>query len=205
MSRLPRLSLSPVRLGRRVVRLKRYIVNRRGDGVHPPYAFYLITKVIRNQHPYYCFEDLARQSSSSPKCLNRRECEFVFRLVLQEQCRSACLLALEDSPTSKYLEATKQLDVLYTSWPNLSEPAPDILIVESTRDATVEDLATLAMRMQAQHERSFILISQRGSMAKRQARSLVSQVSPRTVIDLLDLLLLVQDNRLTYGRHKAFL
>ena len=47
--RLPRLE----GLTRRLKRSKRLIINRRGDGVHSPYAFHLISRVIRNRRPYY--------------------------------------------------------------------------------------------------------------------------------------------------------
>ena len=43
---------------RRLQYSKRLIINRRGDGVHSPFAFHFISRVVRNRRPYYCFEEL---------------------------------------------------------------------------------------------------------------------------------------------------
>ena len=32
--------------------------HRRGHGVHPPFAYRLITAIIEQEHPYYCFDEL---------------------------------------------------------------------------------------------------------------------------------------------------
>ncbi len=49
------------RLSRKLYRTKRAVLNRRGDGVHSPYAFAIIRQVFRNPHPYNAFELLGHQ------------------------------------------------------------------------------------------------------------------------------------------------
>ena len=67
--RLPRLE----GITRRLKRSKRLIINRRGDGVHSPYAFHLISRVIRNRRPYYCFAELREELRRHTRELARAE------------------------------------------------------------------------------------------------------------------------------------
>lgn len=205
MTKLSRLLRERSYLGRPVVRLKRYILNRRGDGVHSPYAFYLITKIIRNRHPYYCFGSLAFQTKFKSSTLTRKQKEFLFRLVQQERCRYACLISTSDSSLREYLDATGSL---YSSSYSLSidsDYVPDILVIENSRFVESNVVIELLKRMQQTYKRSFVIISRREKWGRRLVNELIDLPTSQLVIDLVDLILIVQDNRITHGRYKAFL
>ena len=88
----------------RLKRSKRLIINRRGDGVHSPYAYHFITRVVRNARPYYCFTGLrealrqARELSEGkpPRPIRKaRTLELVFRIAHELQARHVLLLTGE--------------------------------------------------------------------------------------------------------------
>lgn len=72
---------------KRIVNAKRYLLNRRGDGVHSPYAFNFIRQVIRNPHPFDAFARLYdtdkaqvyRKAFAHNSITKRRTLELLFR------------------------------------------------------------------------------------------------------------------------------
>lgn len=190
-------------LGRRAVRMKRYLVNRRGDGVHSPYAFHLISRIIRNPHPYYCFSELARYAPKSWQ-LGRRQAELAFRLVIGEGLVSVCLLSRGESPVAAYLEATSRSLRLSYNLPSASKPQPELILVEDAESLELKALIRTARAMRLEHHRSLILVHTHSPSGRRLLQTLLRELDPEAVIDLVDLSLLVLCPTLTRGRYKAY-
>lgn len=213
-------------LTQRLKRSKRLIINRRGDGVHSPYAYHFITRVVRNMRPYYCFTELrealrqARELSEEkpPRPIRKaRTLELIFRIAHELQARHVLLLTGETSFVPRYLMATGSVEQVIERQhiPALSEVSTASLVVveriplddreRSQLSSLLKDL-DLAKRKEASEtrkERITALVSTRSRTAKRLARSLRGEAKPQLVIDLIDIEVWFFDARLTPSIYKS--
>lgn len=208
----------------RLKRSKRLIINRRGDGVHSPYAYHFITRVIRNVRPYYCFTELrealrqARELSEGkpPRPIRKaRTLELIFRIAHELQARHVLLLTGETSFVPRYLMATGSVEQVIERQhiPALSEVSTASLVVveripleDRERTQLSSLLKDLAKRKEASvvgTERMTALISTRSRTAKRLARLLRGEAKPQLVIDLIDIEVWFFDARLTPSVYKS--
>lgn len=208
----------------RLKRSKRLIINRRGDGVHSPYAYHFITRVIRNVRPYYCFTELrealrqARELSEGkpPRPIRKaRTLELIFRIAHELQARHVLLLTGETSFVPRYLMATGSVEQVIERQhiPALSEVLTASLVVveripleDRERSQLSSLLKDLAKRKEASvvgTERMTALISTRSHTAKRLARLLRGEAKPQLVIDLIDIEVWFFDTRLTPSIYKS--
>ena len=208
----------------RLKRSKRLIINRRGDGVHSPYAYHFITRVVRNARPYYCFTGLrealrqARELSEGkpPRPIRKaRTLELVFRIAHELQARHVLLLTGETSFVPRYLMATGSVEQVIERQhiPALSEVSTASLVVveripleDRERSQLSSLLKDLAKRKEASvvgTERMTALISTRSRTAKRLARLLRGEAKPQLVIDLIDIEVWFFDTRLTPSVYKS--
>jgi len=211
-------------LTQRLKRSKRLIINRRGDGVHSPYAYHFITRVVRNARPYYCFTELrealrqARELSEEkpPRPIRKaRALELIFRIAHELQARQVLLLTGETSFVPRYLMATGSVEQVIERQhiPALSEVSTTSLVVveripleDRERSQLSSLLKDLAKRKEASvvgTERMTALISTRSRTAKRLARSLRGEAKPQLVIDLIDIEVWFFDARLTPSIYKS--
>ena len=211
-------------LTQRLKRSKRLIINRRGDGVHSPYAYHFITRVIRNVRPYYCFTELrealrqARELSEEkpPRPIRKaRTLELIFRIAHELQARHVLLLTGETSFVPRYLIATGSVEQVIERQhiPALSEVSTASLVVveripleDRERSQLSSLLKDLAKRKEASvvgTERITALVSTRSRTAKRLARSLRGEAKPQLVIDLIDIEVWFFDARLTPSIYKS--
>lgn len=211
-------------LTQRLKRSKRLIINRRGDGVHSPYAYHFITRVIRNVRPYYCFTGLrealrqARELSEGkpPRPIRKaRTLELIFRIAHELQARHVLLLTGETSFVPRYLMATGSVEQVIERQhiPALSEVSTASLVVveripleDRERSQLSSLLKDLAKRKEASvvgTERITALVSTRSRTAKRLARSLRGEAKPQLVIDLIDIEVWFFDARLTPSIYKS--
>ncbi|MDO4692462.1 MAG: hypothetical protein Q4A64_06290 [Porphyromonadaceae bacterium] len=204
---------------RQFVRAKRFVLNRRGDGVHSPYAFRLISKVVRNPYPYTCFEPLARETrvlgqalrtEFGDRCIYRRRIlELIFRLVIDLRPQRIVLLAPKGSLVPRYLQATSlSLQMTHIS----SLDSLEAVAVESADFVIVEDIPKGDMR---QLERMFIaartegvlrqvLINRSNPMLRRYSQPIRSALRPNVIFDFLRLELWVWRDATTPGRYKVY-
>jgi len=203
---------------------KRLIINRRGDGVHSPYAYHFITRVVRNMRPYYCFTELrealrqARELSEEkpPRPIRKaRTLELIFRIAHELQARHVLLLTGETSFVPRYLMATGSVEQVIERQhiPALSEVSTASLVVveripleDRERSQLSSLLKDLAKRKEASvvgTERMTALISTRSRTAKRLARLLRGEAKPQLVIDLIDIEVWFFDTRLTPSIYKS--
>ena len=208
----------------RLKRSKRLIINRRGDGVHSPYAYHFITRVVRNARPYYCFTELrealrqARELSEEkpPRPIRKaRALELIFRIAHELQARHVLLLTGETSFVPRYLMATGSVEQVIERQhiPALSEVSTASLVVveripleDRERSQLSSLLKDLAKRKEASvvgTERMTALISTRSRTAKRLARLLQGEAKPQLVIDLIDIEVWFFDARLTPSIYKS--
>ena len=208
----------------RLKRSKRLIINRRGDGVHSPYAYHFITRVIRNVRPYYCFTELrealrqTRELSEGkpPRPIRKaRALELIFRIAHELQARHVLLLTGETSFVPRYLMATGSVEQVIERQhiPALSEVLTASLVVveripldDRERSQLSSLLKDLAKRKEASvvgTERMKALVSTRSRTAKRLARSLRGEAKPQLVIDLIDIEVWFFDARLTPSIYKS--
>lgn len=74
---------------------------RKGHGIHSPYVYHLVSDVLYNKHPYYCFETL--------KCLNaedkgsHRFGRILFKLASDTRSTQALYIGCNGSPDLAYL------------------------------------------------------------------------------------------------------
>ena len=211
-------------LTQRLKRSKRLIINRRGDGVHSPYAYHFITRVVRNVRPYYCFTELrealrqARELSEEkpPRPIRKaRTLELIFRIAHDLQARHVLLLTGETSFVPRYLIATGSVEQVIERQhiPALSEVSTASLVVveripleDRERSQLSSLLKDLAKRKEASvvgTERITALVSTRSRTAKRLARSLRGEAKPQLVIDLIDIEVWFFDARLTPSIYKS--
>ncbi len=208
----------------RLKRSKRLIINRRGDGVHSPYAYHFITRVIRNVRPYYCFTELreallqARELSEEklPRPIRKaRTLELIFRIAHELQARHVLLLTGETSFVPRYLMATGSVEQIIERQhiPALREVLTASLVVveripleDRERTQLSSLLKDLAKRKEASvvgTERMTALISTRSRTAKRLARLLRGESKPQLIIDLIDIEVWFFDARLTPSIYKS--
>lgn len=211
-------------LTQRLKRSKRLIINRRGDGVHSPYAYHFITRVIRNVRPYYCFTELrealrqARELSEGkpPRPIRKaRTLELIFRIAHELQARHVLLLTGERSFVPHYLMATGSVEQIIERQhiPALSEVLTASLVVveripleDRERSQLSSLLKDLAKRKEASvvgTKRITALVSTRSRTAKRLARSLRGEAKPQLIIDLIDIEVWFFDARLTPSIYKS--
>jgi hypothetical protein len=211
-------------LTQRLKRSKRLIINRRGDGVHSPYAYHFITRVVRNARPYYCFTELrealrqARELSEEkpPRPIRKaRTLELIFRIAHELQARHVLLLTGETSFVPRYLMATGSVEQVIERQhiPALSEVSTASLVVveriplddrERTQlSSLLKDLVKRKEASETRKERMTALISTRSRTAKRLARLLRGEAKPQLVIDLIDIEVWFFDARLTPSIYKS--
>lgn len=211
-------------LTQRLKRSKRLIINRRGDGVHSPYAYHFITRVVRNMRPYYCFTELrealrqARELSEEkpPRPIRKaRTLELIFRIAHELQARHVLLLTGETSFVPRYLIATGSVEQVIERQhiPALSEVSTASLVVveripledreRSQLSSLLKDLVKRKGASVVGTERMTALVSTRSRTAKRLAHSLRGESKPQLIIDLIDIEVWFFDTRLTPSIYKS--
>lgn len=110
------------RLGRHIRRTKCMLLNRRGDGVHSPFAFRFIRQVLRNPHPYTAFEPLAglhqerkkqlQKATGHQAIVRKRFLEIIFRLAVDYATNRISLWGAKDSLVSAYLSEALPLALI---------------------------------------------------------------------------------------------
>lgn len=211
-------------LTQRLKRSKRLIINRRGDGVHSPYAYHFITRVVRNARPYYCFTELrealrqARELSEEkpPRPIRKaRTLELIFRIAHELQARHVLLLTGETSFVPRYLIATGSVEQVIERQhiPALSEVSTASLVVveripledreRSQLSSLLKDLVKRKGASVVGTERMTALVSTRSRTAKRLAHSLRGESKPQLIIDLIDIEVWFFDTRLTPSIYKS--
>lgn len=204
---------------RRLSRAKRFVLNRRGDGVHSPYAFRLISKVIRNPYPYTCFEPLARagreraetlRSEYGDRCIYRRRVlELVFRLVMDHRPDRVFVLAPHESLLPLYVQAiSPALQMTHISRLDSSAAAhiatADFIIVEDMMEEEFVLLEQMLLAACEVGELKQVLVNRSNPMLRRYSQHLRSVLRPDVAFDLLHLELWVWREAITPGRYKVY-
>lgn len=98
--------------------------HRRGHGVHSPLVFDLITKVIEETLPYYCYDDIEESLAQEPKknALSAGAAQLMFRLLhYWHPDDYRCWMRPGDCRRDAYLKAAQQAT-------KGSEQSPDLAI-----------------------------------------------------------------------------
>jgi hypothetical protein len=89
--------------------LYRYLFCRKGHGVHSPFVYDLITNVIEEAHPYYCYEPLKRKyfalRKHNGKYLSRKEYELLFRIANRFKPAKSLVIAEDSGLSALYVTA----------------------------------------------------------------------------------------------------
>jgi hypothetical protein len=89
--------------------LYRYLFCRKGYGVHSPFVYDLITDVIEEKRPYYCYEQLKRKYLASGKrnnkYLSRRKYELLFRMANKFKPATSLVIADDSGLSALYVTA----------------------------------------------------------------------------------------------------
>lgn len=206
----PRNTSHPTTLRRLLLplkRLKRRIVNRRGDGVHSPYAFHIINKVINCRYPFYCFEEIRHSIPQAEAKVHRRLRlhEAVFRLVHHHGQGDVMLYAQPDSWLVQYLQHLRPNGGLHVvqSTEAINPRSIRIVILESLLPHAVDStLQMLQSHLRMEQELILIAYTQSADVATLLHR-LGQECAPRASFDLIDLQLWVWRGGLTPGRYKG--
>ncbi len=83
-----------------------------GYGIHSPRLFYLLREVILQRGVYYAYAPLAGEYRSAARhgrglCLERKECELLFRLANDLGSKAAVLVGCPTGIEKSYLEAAR--------------------------------------------------------------------------------------------------
>lgn len=186
-------------------RMKRRLVNYRGDGVHSPYAFHIIHRIINCPYSFYCFEEI-RQSlpKSDPKLRKRlRLHEAVFRLLHHHGQGEVMLYARPDGLLGRYLQHLRPSGGLSIGAEN--SRFARIVIVESLSLEEVE-LALDTLYGELKRGQELLLITYtRGENVQVFLQSIQERQVPWVTFDFLDLQLWVWRETLTPGRYKGII
>lgn len=97
-------------------------LNRRGFGIHSPWAYDLITNVIEETLPYYAYDDLYEFWEKSPECLPQYDenvDQLLFRLVNALHPRRILEIGTGAGVSTAYLASvSKAVPVLTLDFPN---------------------------------------------------------------------------------------
>lgn len=195
------------RVSCRLRRLKRGVLNRRGDGVHSPFAFQLIRQTFRNPHPFVAFEKLRAKQGEGLRALKAdwgdslitrpKVAELIFRLVHHwlAQPDVVTLIAPAVSILPEYLWATSKVAELVHS--ETCPPAlSSLLVVEDIAQA--ELLPDLAPPLGAER---MVIWHRHNPKLRSQLKHLRKQHKPQAVFTTLDLEVWVWRRSLTPGRY----
>ncbi|MDR2627339.1 MAG: hypothetical protein LBC40_04825 [Dysgonamonadaceae bacterium] len=89
------------------VRIYRYIRFRKGFGVHSPFAFGLINKVIEETKPFYIFEEIEKNAAGRHGKLSpqKKYGRLLFRLVNFFHAETVLQIGISDPTWPEYLSA----------------------------------------------------------------------------------------------------
>lgn len=111
------LSMPKLRyISRPLVKMVYKMKHHRGHGIHSPFLFALITKVIEEKTPYYAYTDIDNFLRTYP-ILNRRSTKqdrLFFRLVNYFSCRSILEIGSKSGVSVLHLTAPS-VDIVYQS------------------------------------------------------------------------------------------
>jgi hypothetical protein len=89
--------------------LYRYLFCRKGHRIHSPFVYELITNVIGEKIPYYCYEQLNKkylaQRERNDKLLSRREYKFFFRVANKFKPANILVIADDSGLSAMYVSA----------------------------------------------------------------------------------------------------
>lgn len=207
----PSLRLRSLEAVRRRLRYsKRLLVNRRGDGVHSPFAFHFISKVVRNRRPFYCFTELAprveQEAEGRQPKRTRRICELLFRTAHELQAGHILHLG----PSGGLLEAYLMQTGYTSSWqsspsldalPQDALPPLDLIILEDP--SLLPQLSSQLARWLEASPRLTIACYTLDRSAHRRWEACQESLPARLQLDLLDLQLAFYDERLTPTSYKG--
>ena len=208
---------SPITLRGVVRRLrysKRLLVNRRGDGVHSPFAYHFITRVVRNHRPYYCFEELRekvkrvrKNPSTRPPIRRTRTLELLFRTAHELEAKHILILTAPSATSllpaylrqTGYAESIEVFSVDQLQAVQLQ--ACDLLVCEYLPEAEV--LESLIRRGSELAPTFVVALYMPSPRWRHFVANIEKQTTPRLTLDLMDICLHFYDKRLTPSRYKG--
>jgi len=208
---------SPITLRGVVRRLqysKRLLINRRGDGVHSPFAFHFITRVVRNRRPYYCFEELhgevkrrRKDAKTCPPIHRVRTLELLFRTAHELEAKN--ILVVTSQPTTSllpdYLRHTGYTEAVHVlsvgELQGVSLPYCDLLICEYLPER--EALEQLLSQCISTSPTLTVALYTPSPRWRRLVRGLGKQGAPRPPPPLSGFCPDFYDKRLTPSRYKG--
>ncbi len=208
----------------KLIQAKRFVFNRRGDGVHSPYAFHLITKVIRNPYPYDCFRFLApkhkalaqkiKQKYGDKAIYRIKTAELVFRLAVYHNSDTCLLFANEESLLFPYLQARGQfscsehcqINKHSTLNPLKNQEGKGLIILEDCNEKDWDTYLGIIEKSIEEREESglMLIINSQNPLLRKQKKDLVAKLSPKAYFSLNGLDILVWRKALTQGVYKVY-
>lgn len=205
------------RLSRSMYRTKRAILNRRGDGVHSPYAFAIIRQVFRNPYPYNAFASLGANVRSQGKqikalygdrLIRRRSiAEVIFRLIHREALENIVLISPQESLLVDYLKATGKVKSL-THTTDIAEASEisqsDLIIIEDLPQGQTIYLEQWIDSLNRQKFPLYILWHRSHPRLGKEIKAWRKRARPIASFCSLDLELWVWRQQLTPGHYKIY-
>lgn len=208
---------SPITLRGVVRRLrysKRLLINRRGDGVHSPFAYHFITRVVRNRRPYYCFEELRakvkhvrKNPSTRPPIHRTPTLELLFRTAHELEAKHILILTAPSAASllPDYLYQTgytESLQVFSVDQLQVAQlQAYDFLVCEYLPEADIlESLIRQCLELTPTFVAALYMPSPRW---RHFVANIEKLIAPRLTLDLMDICLHFYDKRLTPSCYKG--
>ncbi len=148
---------------RSTARAYRYIRFRKGHGVHSPFAFGLINKVIEEKRPFYIFEEIETKSLRTRLKISTGDKygRLLYRLIMFFHPRNIIQIGPADEKRMKYLQAA----------------APQMIIVEKDHISRIDDLS----KTEGSFEFVFFNLSKNPALTKELLDKCLNHVNENTV------------------------
>lgn len=203
--------LKSIRVPRVLFRATRYVLHRRGDGVHSPLAFDVIRQVYRNPYPFLAFEELgaafdaARRRKNYRSLIHQRKvAETIFRFVHRFGRGEIVLLSEPDTLLAPYLLATGKGIIRFESIFEV-QSLPEITIIESIQFDEVASLKELLAQPRVLSEEvKMVILSKEHPLVREHLSHLRGAAQPVVIFDTLELEVWLWRSSLTEGRYKVF-
>lgn len=172
--------------------LRRY--NRsKGFGIHSPFAFYFVRRILRERCPFYAYDNLnkyhslakgliSKQSASRNRLISRRIAKMLFRIVCYFQpkdilqigcCYGASTMTLLEVSKHSQVTAVCDSDPYFDIFENVTQSRRDrIAIADSLQSA----IALYTTKITNEHQKGFVLIDNVQTENINDAKNLVCNI-----------------------------
>ncbi|MDO4707353.1 MAG: hypothetical protein Q4A61_02870 [Porphyromonadaceae bacterium] len=210
----------PYRLGRHIKRTKCMLLNRRGDGVHSPFAFRIIRQVLRNPHPYGAFaklkvlqrtrRDAIREATQHRAIISRKHLEIIFRLAVDCEATYIHLLTTNPSLVADYITEARPLALISQTFSEHQDMFPleirkaELIVVEDIQAEALELLTQALISRDLSPQAHILVLNTYNPKIRVSLKELRKKLKADVQFDLKGLEIWVWRKGITPGRYSVY-